>query len=165
MAGVKSGRGMKSQFVRVYLGFAAVVLSLTALAKVNSILVFMMSSCMEGVPLFGSFQPAAITNEHILGLAAGIEFFVVLLICFSPWRGLPCLACAVWGSICLLARLYFIVSGVDCGCLGGILKPGPVTNIVAGLLAFALAAGGFVALKITRQKAKQLEPAIAAPLH
>ena len=156
---------MKLQFVGVYFGFAAVVLLLTALAKVHSILVFMTSLCMEGDPLFGSFQPAAITNEQILGFAAGIEFFIALLICFSPWRELPCLACALWGSICLLARSYFIVSGVDCGCLGGILKPGPVTNIVAGLLALVITVGGFIALMISSQNSKPLKPTNVALSH
>lgn len=148
---------MKPQFVRVYLRFTAIVLSVTALAKLWGIWVFSMSQCMEGDPLFGSLQPAAISNEHILGFAAGMELFIVMLICFSPWRWLPCFASASWGSICLVARLYFIVSGVDCGCLGWLAKPGPMTNIIAGLLALALAAGGFIAFEIAWQDSKQLK--------
>ncbi|HUA67809.1 MAG TPA: hypothetical protein VMA13_04610 [Candidatus Saccharimonadales bacterium] len=142
---------MKSQFVKLYLRFVAIVLSLTALAKIPALVTSL--RCMEE-PLFGRFQPEGLTNNQILGTAAFIEISIVLLICFSPWRWLPCLASALWGSICLIARLYFIISGVDCRCLGWLAKPGPMTNTIAGLLALAITVGGFKALQMTRQNIK-----------
>lgn len=156
---------MKPLFAVVYLRFAAAVLLLTALAKLWGIFSFMMSQCMEGEPLFGNFQPSGISNDRVLGFASGIELFIVLLICFSPWRWFPCLASALWGSICLIARIYFIMSGVDCGCLGWLAKPGPMTNIIASLLALMLALGGFKAFKLTWQKTKPLETSNIAPSH
>lgn len=141
---------MKSRFVQVYLGFVAVALSLTALAKLPA--VFPRETLCMYQPLFGPGQ--SVSNEFILGTAAAIELFIVLLICFSPWRWLPCLASTVWGLICLVARAYFIIFDVDCHCLGWLAKPGPETNAVASALALALAAGGIIALDITTRDTK-----------
>jgi hypothetical protein len=141
---------MKSRFVQVYLGFVAVVLSLTALAKLPAI--FPRETLCMYQPLFGDSQP--VSNEVILGTAAAIELFIVGLICFRTPRWLPCLASTVWGSICFAARAYFITSGIECGCLGWLARPGPMTNTIAGLLALALAVGGMIALDITSRDAK-----------
>lgn len=147
---------MKSRFVPVYLGFVAVVLSLTALAKLLGVLTAPMMACIEN-PLFGPLQP--VSNEAILGTAALIELFIVGLVLFSARRWLPCLASTMWGLICLVAHAYFIISGVECDCLGW-LAPGPATNIVASVLALALAAGGMIALNVTSRNAKW----VVAPL-
>jgi len=151
---------MKSQFVRIYLRFVAVVLSVTAVAKLPAVLLGVVPNlCMEK-PLFGRVQP--FPNFAVLGIAAIIEFSIVMLICLSPWRRLQCLVSALWGSICLAARAYFIISGVDCGCLGWLAKPGPMTNMIASILALALAAGGYVAFYVNRRDSCIVPP---SPLH
>lgn len=152
---------MRAQFVSIYLRFVAIVLSLTALAKLPAVFTGPLNTlCMED-PLFGSLQPRVIPNQIILAAAALTELLIVMLICFSSRRWLPCLASALWGSVCLVARVYFIIAGVDCGCLGWLAKPGPMTNIIAGILALALAVGGFKAFNQARQDSKQLLNAAA----
>lgn len=137
---------MNSKFVALYLRFVAIALSVTALAKMPAIPAIASANlCMED-PMFGRFQH--LSNGQVLALAAGTEFFIVALIFFSRRRWLPCLAAALWGSICIIARVYFMISGVNCGCLGWLAKPEPVTNIIATALALAIAAGGYKAFGI-----------------
>ena len=137
---------MKTRFVQLYLLFVAIILTLTALAKLPDVFLFHLTSCMEGDPILGNLQPADISNHTLLGVAAGIELFIVGLICFSPWRWLPCLAAALWGTLCVAVRLFIIDPSVDCGCLGWPGQPSPSMNLMAGLLALAIAAGGLAAL-------------------
>jgi hypothetical protein len=154
---------MKTRFVRVYLIFTGVILTLTALAKLPSALLFKYTSCMEGDPILGIYQPFEITNESLLGFSACCEFAIVILICFSPWRWLPCLASALWGSACLFARLFLMDPNIDCGCLGWIAMPGPLTNVVASFLALLLAAGGYSAFWFSLPpKAKVIAPLSAS---
>jgi hypothetical protein len=147
---------MKPLFVRIYLLFTGIILTLTALAKLPAIFPFP-NMCMEGDPILGGYQPLGMSNEQLLAIAASVEFVVVVLICFSPLRWLPCLASALWGSLCMVARLYFMDPNADCGCLGWFAKPGPMTNLIAGLLALALATGGWMALWITWRYSKQFK--------
>ncbi len=145
---------MSSNFIRYYLRFVAVVLSVTALAKLPEIFrLKVVTMCMEE-PMFGRFQP--FSNDLVLLLAAATEFVIVALVLFSPRRWVPCLAAATWGSICLCARLYFIVAHVDCGCFGWLAKPGPMTNVLATLLALALTIGGYKAFGIAWRDPKQI---------
>ena len=147
---------MKPRFVRLYLIFTGTILTLTALAKLPSTLPIS-NMCMEGDPILGSHQPLGMSNEHLLAIAAGTELTVVALIFFSPWRWLPCLASALWATLCLIAPSYFMDPATDCGCLGWLAKPGPTTNVIAGLLALALAAGGWLALWITSHDSKRFK--------
>ncbi|HTV39720.1 MAG TPA: hypothetical protein VMF08_04035 [Candidatus Sulfotelmatobacter sp.] len=141
---------MRTRFVKFYLYFVAVTLSVTFVGKLGAVVrtVFHLPSmyqCIED-PMFGPSQP--IGNDPLLAIAAGIEFVIVMLICFCRARWVPCLASALWGTICVGARVYFTVAGTDCGCLGWLAEPGPTTNLIVGLLALAIAAGGYTALGI-----------------
>lgn len=155
---------MKTLFVKLYLYFVAIVLSITFVGKVPAILrtifgllhvngFLPLYLCME-TPLFGSYQPLNMSNDQLLAVAAGIELFIVMLIGFCRARWVPCLASALWGSICVAARVYFMSTDTDCGCLGWLAKPGPTTNLIVGLMALAIAAGGWVALAISLQNSK-----------
>jgi hypothetical protein len=147
---------MKPRFVKFYLLFIGIILALTALAKLPLILtIFFPNSCLEGYPILGHYQPFNMTNEKLLAIAASIELAIVALICFSPWRWLPCLAAALWGSLCMLLRWFIIDPSVDCGCLGWLAKPSQITNLVGGLLALIIAVGGWTALWITWRNAGQ----------
>ena len=150
---------MRPQFIRFYLLFIGIILTLTALAKLPAIILPPFTMCMEGDPILGSYQPFNMSNEMLLEIAASNELVIVALICFSPWRWLPCLAAALWGSFCMILRWYVIDPSVDCGCLGWLAKPGPLTNQVAGLLALAIAAGGWTALWSIWRNAGQLKRA------
>ena len=124
---------MKAFFVKGYLCFVAIALSVTFVGKVPAVLrtmsdLFHMPDfmardlCME-TPLFGSLDPTWIHhNYQFLAIAAGIEFFIVMLICFCRVRWVPCLVSALWGTVCGAARVHFMMSGTDCGCLGWIAK-------------------------------------------
>jgi hypothetical protein len=135
---------MKPRYVRLYLLFTGIVLTLTALAKLPAIFPTP-NMCIE-YPILGGYQPLGLSNEQLLAIASGAEFAIVGLICFSPLRWLPCLASTLWGSLCLIARMYFMDPDADCGCLGWFAKPGPGTNMIASVIALTLALGGGVAL-------------------
>jgi hypothetical protein len=155
--GSRHENDMKSRFVRSYLLWVGITLALTALAKGPVILtIFFPTACLGGGdPILGGYQPAGLSNEKLLAVAAGIELVIIALICFSPWRWLPCLAAASWGSLCLVLRFFIIDPSVDCGCFGWLAKPSPFTNLAAGLLASAIAAGGWMALWITWRNARR----------
>jgi len=136
---------MKPSFVRIYLLTAGIILAVTALAKWPAI--FHERTWCADADILGRFQ-RGVTNEQLLGLAASMELLIVLLICFSPWRWLPCLASAAWGLVCFLARLFLMDPYANCRCLGWLAKPGPTTNWEIGLLALLLAGGGWVAFRI-----------------
>jgi len=136
---------MKLQCVRLYLLFTGIVLTLTALAKLPAIFPSP-NMCAEGDPILGGHQPIGMSNEGLLAIAASTEFAIVALICFSPLRWLPCLASTLWGSLCLIARMYFMDPDADCGCLGWFAKPGPTANMIASVIALTLAFGGSAAL-------------------
>ena len=136
---------MKSRFVRIYLLVTALVLSATALAKIPAI--FHERNWCADADILTRFQPASMTNERLLGWAAVAEILIVLLICFSPWRWLPCLSAAAWGLLCFLARLFLMDPYANCRCLGWLAKPGPTTNLTAALLALLLAGGGWLAFR------------------
>jgi hypothetical protein len=142
---------MKSQFARIYLVVVGIVLAVTALAKVPAIFHGPMA-CIES-PILGNFQ-SALSNEGLLGFAACAETGVVLLLCLSPWRWLPCLAAALWGSTCVIARWFLMDPNADCQCLGWLAKPGPMADNIAGALALGIALGGWLAFRRTWREAK-----------
>lgn len=151
---------MRTRFVNFYLYFVAITLSVTFVGKLGAVVrtvlqLPMAFACLEN-PIFGESQP--IGNDPLLAIAAGIEFVIVILICFCRARWVPCIASALWGTICVGARVYFTITGTDCGCLGWLAKPGPTTNFIVGLLALAIAAGGYVALAILRRESKPFRP-------
>jgi len=147
---------MKQRFTKIYLISAGIILALTALAKIPAVFP---TSCLED-PILGSQQPVGISNETLLGFAAGIEFSIVVLICFSPLKWLPCLASALWGTLCLLVRIVFMDSSADCHCLGFFVTHGPITNPFTAFLAVVLAAGGWASLWITWCNSKRSKPSI-----
>jgi hypothetical protein len=147
---------MKQRFTKIYLISAGIILALTALAKIPAVFP---TSCLED-PILGSYQPVGISNETLVGFAAGVEFSIVVLICFSPIKWLPCLASALWGTLCLLVRIVFMDSSADCHCLGFFITSGPVTNPFIDFLAVVLAAGGWASLWITLRNSKQLKPTV-----
>jgi len=85
---------MKASFVRIYLVTAAIVLAGTAAAKWPAIF-HERTWCLDDA-ILGNFQ-GRLTNEQLLGMAAAVELLIILSICFSPWRWLPCIASATWG--------------------------------------------------------------------
>ncbi len=147
---------MKPNFVRIYLAVTAIILVATALAKLPAIF-HLPNWCAED-SIFGNFQPASISNEQLLGVAAGTELVIVLLICFSPRRWLPCIAAAAWGLLCFLARLFLMDPYGNCRCLGWLAKPGPTTNLVAALLALSLAGAGWLAFRNAWHDEKLTKP-------
>ena len=56
-------------------------------------------------------------------------------------------------------RLFFLDPSVDCGCLGWIGKPGPTTNLAAGILALMIAAGGWSSLYLLWREAHRTQRA------
>lgn len=148
---------MKPQFVRIYLLTVGVILALTAVAKLPAIF-HARTWCLDD-PIMGSFQPDRMSNEQLLGIAAITEFVIVGLICFSRWRWLPCLAAALWGSLCVIARWFIMDPAANCRCLGWFMKPNPATNIEVGLLALAIAIGGWLAFRRTWRNPAQLKQA------
>lgn len=142
---------MKPSFVRIYLLATGVILTVTALAKWPAIF-HVRTWCLDD-PILGNFQ-RGVSNEQLLAMAASTEVLIVLLICFSRWRWLPCLASAVWGLVCFLARLFLMDPYANCRCLGWLVKPGPTTNLEIELLALLLAGGGWVAFRIAWDEGK-----------
>lgn len=153
---------MKSRFVRLYLLVAGSVLAVTALTKLPAIF-HPPTACIED-PILGDFQPN-ISNEQLLGIAAGAEFTVVLLICFSRWPWLPCLATAMWGSGCVAARWFLMDPLADCHCLGWLAEPGQMTNVTVGLLALAIAIGGWLAFVTALRNTEPLEGVLKRKTH
>lgn len=151
----RQNKNMESQLLRVFIFFIGVILTLTAVAKLPAIFPLAMTMCMEGDPILGNYQPFNMSNATLLGIAASSELVIVALICFSPWRWLPCLATALWGSLCVVLRWHVIDPSADCGCLGWLAKPGPATNFIAGLLALAMATGGWLGLWIIWRNARR----------
>jgi hypothetical protein len=150
---------MKTSFVRIYLLLAAIVLTATALAKFPAIF-HAPNWCAD--PAILKFQPG-LTNERLLGFAAGVELLIVGLICFSPKRWVPCLASAAWGLLCFLARIFLVDPYANCRCLGWLAKPGVTTNITAALLALALAGCGWVAFRIAWKNEKAAKRNLDSP--
>jgi peptidoglycan/LPS O-acetylase OafA/YrhL len=148
---------MKTRFVQIYLFCVAVVLLLTAIAKLPAFLMGMATLCMEE-PMFDSWQPQWVPNELILMVAAGIELSIVALIRSRRPRWVPCLAAASWGTVCVAARVYFSMAGTDCGCLGWLAKPGPTTNLIVGSLALVICIGGWIAFEISRHESESFHP-------
>ena len=136
---------MKISFVRIYLLVTAILLTATAVAKWPAI--FHERTWCADADILTQFQPAHMTNEQLLGFAASVELLIVALICFSPWRWLPCLAAASWGLLCFLARLFLMDPYANCRCLGWLAKPGPQTNLAAAIIALLLAGGGWLAFR------------------
>ena len=152
---------MKTSFVRVYLLVTAIVLGGTAIAKFPA--VFHERNWCSDPDILGHFQPAHLTNEQLLGFAAGTEMLIVLLICFSPWRWLPCFAAFIWGLLCFAARLFMMDPYANCRCLGWLAKPGLQTNITAAIIALMLAGGGWLAFRNTwsdRKTGKTSNPSL-----
>lgn len=158
---------MKALFVKGYLYFVAFVLSLTFVGKVPAVLqtifgllhtnsFLAMYGCLEN-PIFGPNDPTGLSNNQWLAIASGIEFSIVMLICFCRARWVPCLASALWGTICVAARVYFTVSDTDCGCLGWLASPGPTANLIVGFLALAISAGGYIALAVIWRDSKRFQ--------
>jgi hypothetical protein len=153
---------MKTSFIRIYLLVTAVLLGTTAIAKIPAI--FRERNWCSDPNILGRFQPAQLSNEELLGFAASIELLVVLLICFSPWRWLPCLAATVWGLLCFAARLFMMDPYANCHCLGWLAKPGLQTNILTAIVALLLAGGGWLAFHDawrSKKLAKKNKPAPA----
>ena len=138
---------MKTSFARIYLLTTAIILTATALAKYPAIF-HARTWCADADILKFQF---GLTNELLLGLAASIELLIVCLICFSPKRWLPCIASAAWGLLCFFTRLFLMDPYANCRCLGWLAKPGLATNAIAALLALALAGGGWMAFRISRE--------------
>jgi hypothetical protein len=136
---------MKPNFVRIYLAVTAIILAATAVAKYPAIF-HVRTWCIDDA-ILGNFQPAGLSNERLLGFAAGTELLIVALILFSPRRWIPCLAATAWGLLCFLARLFLMDPYGNCRCLGWLAKPGPTTNLVAALLALSLAGAGWLAFR------------------
>jgi hypothetical protein len=136
---------MKPNFVRIYLATTAVVLATTAVAKYPAIF-HERNWCLDDA-ILGSFQPVGLSNERLLGFAAGTELLIVALIFFSRRRWIPCLAAVAWGMVCFLARLFLMDPYGNCRCLGWLAKPGPTTNLVAALIALSLAGFGWLAFR------------------
>jgi hypothetical protein len=136
---------MKTSFVRIYLLVTAIVLAVTAVAKIPAI--FHGRNWCADDAILGRFQPAHMTNEHLLGTAACIEVLIVVLICFSPWRWLPCIFAAAWGLLCFSTRLFLMDPYANCRCLGWLAKPGVTTNLTAAIIALLLAGGGWLAFR------------------
>jgi hypothetical protein len=136
---------MKTSFVRIYLLGSGIVLAVTAMAKLPAI--FHTRNWCADDSILGRFQPAHLSNEQLLSLAASTEGLIVLLICFSPWRWLPCICSAAWGLLCFSARLFLMNPYANCHCLGWFARPGPTTNLIAFLLALLLAGGGWLAFR------------------
>jgi hypothetical protein len=146
---------MKTSFVRIYLAVTAVLLFATAVAKYPAI--FHARTWCSDPDILTKFQ--LVSNERLLGFAAGTELAIVALILFSPWRWLPCLAAAAWSLLCFGLRLFLMNPYANCRCLGWLAKPGPTTNLIAAIIALLLAGGGWLAFrnawrdeKPTRQK-------------
>lgn len=138
---------MKSLFVRYYLLAIAVLFVATALAKLPAISpAHIRTWCLDD-PILGNFQPPGLSNEQLLGIAATVELAIVGLICFSPWRWLPCLAATIWGLACYFAHLFFIDPNAKCRCLGWLMQPNPANNQAMALLALGIAGGGWLAFR------------------
>ena len=142
---VREKGDMKNSFVRIYLLVAGIVLAATALAKIPAI--FHPPNWCADPAILSRFDLQTISNERLLGMAASVEGIIVLLICLSPWRWLPCICAAAWGLTCVVARLFLMDPYANCKCLGWLAKPGVETNIMATLIALLLAGGGWLAFR------------------
>lgn len=152
---------MKTSFVRIYLFVTAILLTATALAKKPAI--FHTRTWCSDPDILGRFQPAHMTNEQVLGFAASVELLIVALICFSPWRWLPCIATAAWGLLCFLARMFLMDPYANCRCLGWLAKPGRETNIAAAIIALLLAGGGWLAFRVAWRNEKISAEKVSPP--
>lgn len=125
----------KARFVKAYLISAGIILLITGLGKFP--LYSVVSIICEGEPIWNIGLPFAPTYMALGGFACGVELAIVILICFSPVRWLPCLASAVWGFLCLLFRLLFMTPDgpSNCRCLGWLEAPPGVVALIAGWLA------------------------------
>jgi hypothetical protein len=161
---------MKSRFVQVYLRSAGLILAVTALGK--AIPAHQRNLCIEN-PLLGPFQrQLELSNQTLLWIASAVEFSILLLICFSHRRWLPCLASGAWGAICLFVRLAFLGpdAATSCNCLGWFQQiiplSQPVLNNILLTLATWLAFGGFVSFGFTSTniKPREKEAIVAAAI-
>lgn len=149
---------MKKRFVEAYLASAGLILATTAIGK--AIPVHAYNLCIEE-PILGSLQINwGFSNSAVLGTASALEFALVLLICFSRRRWLPCLASGLWGVLCVFVRLFFLGT-LSCNCLGWfqhiIPLPEEVLNSILLVFATWLAVGGFVAFGLNSMKMEPWE--------
>lgn len=132
---------MKERFVQAFLISAGLILAVTALGKA---IPAPLTKCIES-PILGPYQPD-VSNQTILFTAAMIEFGILGLICFCRKRWLPCLACSLWGGLCLL--VHAVALGPDtlhsCNCLGSLQGIVPLPEQILPLCAAWLTVGGFV---------------------
>lgn len=136
---------MKDRFVQAFLISAGVILGVTALGKAIPL---PLTRC-DPPPILGPYQPD-VSNQTILFVAAAMEFGILGLICFCRKRWLPCLACSLWGGLCVL--VHSVALGPDalssCNCLGWfqdiIPLPKEILSYILLLCAAWLAVGGFV---------------------
>jgi len=132
---------LKDRFVRAFLISAGLILGMTALGKA---IPAPLTKCIEP-PILGPYQPD-VSNQTILFMAAAIEFGILGLICFCRKRWLPCLACSLWGGLCLLVHAVALGSDTlhSCNCLGSLQGVIPLPEQTLPLCAAWLTVGGFV---------------------
>jgi hypothetical protein len=116
-----------------------------SLAKIPAI--FHTRTWCDDPAILSRLEIQPVSNEQLLGFAASVEGIIVLLICLSPWRWLPCICAAAWGMTCVVARLFLMDPYSNCKCLGWLAKPGVNTNITATVIALLLAGGGWLAFR------------------
>lgn len=139
-------------FVRFYLVSAALILAVTAVGKAIPVPLHDNSPtlCAE-LPILGRFQ-MHMSNANILALASGVEFGILGLICFCRQRWVPCLACSVWGGLCVFLHVTSLWTGAltSCKCLGWfehvVPLPKEVLSNILLVCAGWLALGGLAAL-------------------
>lgn len=133
-------------FVRFYLVSAALILAVTAVGKI----IPDFNRCRES-PMLGRFQQN-VSNDDILVLACVVEFGILGLICFCRRRRVPCLACSVWGGLCMLVHIISLGAGgmTSCNCLGWFQQIIPLPKEVLSIILLGcagwLALGGLAAL-------------------
>lgn len=137
-------------FVRFYLVSAALILGVTAIGKAipfhNNIAGTL---CIEE-PILGPFQ-AHVSNAIILALASAVEFGIIGLIRFCRQRWVSCLACSLWGALCVLVHVISLRYGgmTSCNCLGWFQQiiplPKEVLSMILLVCAGWLALGGLAA--------------------
>lgn len=145
-------------FVRAFLISATCILAATAVGKVIHSAAQYTNLCLER-PILGPLQLHA-SNQAVYTLAAVVEFGIVGMICFCRRRWLPCLACSVWGGLCLLVHLISLgPSGLDsCDCLGWFQEiiplPKEVLSAILLLCAAWLALGGLAAFCLSWRRTR-----------
>lgn len=156
---------MKDRFVRVFLISAGVILGVTALGKA---IPRPLTMCIDS-PILGPFQPN-VSNQTILFIASAIEFGILGLICFRRKRWLPCLACSLWGGLCLLVHNVALSPDAlhSCDCLGWfqdiIPLPKEILSDILALCAAWLTVGGFVGFSCSWQRTTRSSLLLLVPV-